>query len=90
MFETGEEQQEAAAMFSNRLKGLKSAQDREKALRDILISIRRSAAARERKMIENSGQEPSPEMLRKLIDDKRELQELQNIRFRLPDAEGGQ
>lgn len=90
MFETGEEQQEAAAMFSNRLKGLTSAQDREKALRDILISIRRSAAARERKMIENSGQEPSPEILRKLIDDKRELQELQNIRFRLPDAEGGQ
>ena len=41
-------------------------------------------------MIENSGQEPSPEILRKLIDDKRELQELQNIRFRLPDAEGGQ
>ena len=87
MFETGEEQQEAASMFSKRLKGLTSASDREKALRDLVISIRRSAADRERKELSSSGQELSPETLKKMIDTKKDLEALRGIRFHLKDAD---
>ena len=37
-------------------------------------------------MIESSGQEPSPEMLLKMLDTKKDLQALQKIRFTLSDA----
>ena len=90
MFETVEEQQEAASMFSTRLKGLTSAQDREKALRDIVISIRRSAADREKKEIGMSGQEPSPEMIRKQLETRKQLQALQSVRFRLKDEKSAE
>ena len=86
MFQTGEEQEEAASLFSKRLKGLTGAREKEKALRDIVISIRKSAAEREKKLIESSGQEPSPEMLLKMLETKKDLQALQKIRFTLSDA----
>ena len=85
MFETVEEQQETASMFSTRLEGLVRAPDREKALRDIVISIRRSAAEREKKEIAESGQEPSPDKIRKLIESRKQLQALQGVRFHLKD-----
>ena len=90
MFETTAEQEEAASLFNTRLKGLVNARDREKALKDIVISIRKSAAEREQKQLENSGTEPSPELFKKLIDTRRELQALQKIRFTLRDAAGAE
>ena len=57
MFGTQQEQEQAAALFNTRLGGLHDARDREKALKDIVISIRRSAAERERKQIEEGLQE---------------------------------
>ena len=85
MFETVEEQQEAASMFSTRLEGLTRAPDREKALRDIVISVRRSAAEREKKEIAESGQEPSPDMIRRMVETRKQLQALQSVRFHLKD-----
>ena len=86
MFETGEEQQEAASMFSKRLDGLTSAQDREKALKELVLRIRRSAAAREKEQFVMSGQELSPDSLKKMLDTKKELEALRSIRFHLKDA----
>ena len=90
MFETQEEQEKAASMFNTRLKGLHDAREREKALKDIVISIRKSAAERERRQIEESTQEPSADMLTKMLSTRKELQALQKISFRLRDAEEAQ
>ena len=83
MFETQEEQEKAASMFNTRLKGLRDTREREKALKDIVISIRKSAAVRDRRQIEESMQEPSPEMLTKMLSTRKELQALEKISFRL-------
>ena len=86
MFETQQEQEQAASMFNTRLKGISDARDREKALKDIVISIRKAAAERERKQFEESMQEPSAEMLGKMLRTKKELQALGKIRFTLRQA----
>ena len=59
----------------------------EKALKDIVISIRRSAADRERRQIEEGMQEPSAEMLTGIMTARKELQALSKISFKLGDAE---
>ncbi len=86
MFETQQEQEQAAALFNTRLKGLISAKDREKALRDIVISIRKDAAERMRRQIEESGREPSAEDITELLKTRKELQALSGTRFHLQDA----
>ena len=83
MFETQQEQELAAAMFNKRLKGLSDTREREKALKDIVISIRKAAAERERKQFENAMQEPSAEMLGKMLSTKKELQALSKIKITL-------
>ena len=83
MFETQQEQELAAAMFNKRLKGLTDTREREKALKDIVISIRKAAAERERKQFEDAMQEPSAEMLGRMLSTKKELQALSKIRFTL-------
>ena len=50
-----------------------------------MISIRRSAAEREKEEIAKSGQEPAPEMIRKMIETRKQLQALQGVRFHLKD-----
>ena len=86
MFETQQEQEQAAALFNTRLKGLISAKDREKALRDIVISIRKDAAERMRRQIEESGREPSAEDITELLKTRKELQALSGTGFHLQDA----
>ena len=51
-----------------------------------MISIRKAAAERERKQFEESMQEPSAEMLGKMLRTKKELQALGKIRFTLRQA----
>ena len=87
MFETQEEQELAASMFNTRLKGLYDVREREKALKDIVISIRKSAAERERRQIEDEMQEPSAELLTGMLNTRKELQALQKISFSLPQAQ---
>ena len=86
MFETEEEQEAAAAMFQSHLRGIYSARDREKALRDIVQAIRKSAADRERTQIEESGHAPTPDELTRLVNNKKEIQALSKISFHLQDA----
>ena len=90
MFGTQEEQEQAASLFNTRLKGLHDAREREKALKDIVISIRRSAADRQRRQIEEGMQEPSAEMLTDIMTARKELQALSKISFKLGDAEDPQ
>ena len=73
----------AAAMFNTRLKGLTDTREREKALKDIVISIRKAAAERERKQFEEGMQEPSAQMLSKMLSTKKELQALGKINISL-------
>ena len=73
----------AAAMFNTRLNGLTDTREREKALKDIVISIRKAAAERERKQFEEGMQEPSAQMLSKMLSTKKELQALGKINFTL-------
>ena len=73
----------AAAMFNTRLKGLTDTREREKALKDIVISIRKAAAEREKKQFEEGMQEPSAQMLSKMLSTKKELQALGKINFTL-------
>jgi DNA primase len=72
MFEDEEEQRQAALLFETRLSGI-TAQELEKALRDVLCSIKRSAIA------DLSGNIDSPNALQKLVEVKRELGKLQNL-----------
>ena len=83
MFESQQEQEMAAAMFNTRLKGLTDTREREKALKDIVISIRKAAAEREKKQFEEGMQEPSAQMLSKMLSTKKELQALGKINFTL-------
>jgi hypothetical protein len=52
-----------------------------------VISIRRSAAERERRQIEEGMQEPTAEMLTGIMTARKDLQALQKISFKLGDAE---
>ena len=86
MFETQQEQEQAAAMFNTRLKGLTDTREREKALKDIVISIRKAAAERERRQFEEGAQAPSDEMVGRMYVTRKELQALSKIRFTLKPA----
>ena len=77
-------------MFNTRLKGISDAREREKALKDIVISIRKAAAEKERRQIEDQTQEPSAQMLTKMLQTRKELQALQKIQFTLSSAENEQ
>jgi DNA primase len=90
MFETEEEQEKAAALFQTRIRGIKDAREREKALRDIVIAIRKAAADRDRRRMEETMQEPTAEELSDMIRTRKELQALQKVRFNLTDAPSGE
>ncbi len=72
LFEDEEEQRQAAALFETRLHGI-TAQELEKALRDVLCSIKRAAI---QDLSENIT---GPESLRKLMESKKELAGLQAL-----------
>ena len=73
-------------MFNTRLKGLTDTREREKALKDIVISIRKAAAERERRQFEEGAQAPSDEMVGRMYVTRKELQALSKIRFTLKPA----
>ena len=73
-FETEEEQREAASLFEEHLEGLTTDSDREKALQDILISLRSETIAR------MSGGSGADNMM-KVIKAKQELEKLRKLRF---------
>ncbi len=76
MFEDEEEQRQAAALFETRLSGI-TQEELEKALRDVLCGIKRSAIQ------DISKDMSSPEALQRLMKAKRELTTLQSLPLRL-------
>ena len=84
MFETEEEQEEAASMFNTRLAGLQNTGDREKALRDILIAIRKDAAERERAQVLSGSGSSDAGAMQRVLQTKKDLQDLRKIRLHLP------
>ena len=86
MFESEEEQEEAASLFHTRLAGLNDAREREKALKDIIVSVRKTAADREQKKSENGEVELSAESVRRRLEAKKDLQALKGIQLHLKDA----
>ena len=84
MFDTDKEQEIAASLFNMRLSGLGTVKEREKALKEILIAIRKDAAERERKALSaGTGSEDAGAMQR-ILKSKKDLQELKKINIHLP------
>ena len=86
MFESEEEQEEAASLFHTRLAGLNDAREREKALKDIIVSVRKTAADREQKKSGSGEVELSAESVRRRLEAKKDLQALKGIQLHMKDA----
>lgn len=76
-FEDEGEQQEAAAMFQEHLIGITDEKEREKALKDVLLSIKRQKVDR---LMKNAA---DPNALREMIREKKQLAELEKKQFHL-------
>lgn len=78
-FDTEEEQKEAAALFSTRLRSELPEEDKEKALRDLLIGVKSGSIERRNKSAE--GVDGSALMT--LMQDKKKLQRLRTLKIAL-------
>ncbi len=78
LFETAQEQEIAAALFQTRIEGITDLKEREKALKDIIYSVKRDAIAR-------MSKEPAmdAEALQRMIKAKKDLQALSRIQIHL-------
>ena len=77
MFEEEEEQAEVASIFNTELERVESRAEREKALKEIVLGIKRNS-------IENSSRDDAGfEGMMKALEDKKKLEKLQNIKFNL-------
>ena len=74
-FDEEEEQKEAASLFEERLQGVESPQEKEKALLDVLLSLKQE------QIQQLSGESGDPQALGKLIAAKKELEQLKKCRF---------
>ena len=81
LFESEEEQREVAAIFNATLQSLETKAEREKALKDTIIRIKKNSIA--------SGQESMEvtdmQALMKIIDDKKMLEKLEKTQINLPE-----
>ena len=77
IFTEEEEQREAAALFETRLK--QPPEDREKALKDILTSVRRASVQR---LAAQADEDPA--LLTQLISAKKSMEALGRLKIRLP------
>lgn len=73
-FDSEQEQQAVSDMFHTRLKGVDSKREREKALRDLILSVKRNSVRR-------LSQKDGPDALGQLIDARRNLEALAKIRI---------
>ena len=74
-FDEEEEQKEAASLFEERLQGVESPQEKEKALLDVLLSLKQE------QIQQLFGESGDPQALGKLIAAKKELEQLKKCRF---------
>ncbi len=78
LFETAEEQEEAATLFHTRIDGISDHKEREKALSDIIYNVKRDSVTRLSRM-----QSMDAVALRTLIKAKKDLQALSKIHIHL-------
>jgi DNA primase len=78
-FTNEEEQREVAALFNTKLDEIESKQEREKALKDIIIKVKKSSLERR-----NQGALPEDmDALKQVIADKRAIEELAKLHISL-------
>jgi DNA primase len=81
LFESEEEHREVAAIFNATLHSLETKADREKALKDTIIRIKKNS-------IDVGSQTMDPtdiQTLMKIVDDKKMLEKLEKIQIQLPE-----
>ncbi len=81
LFESEEEHREVAAIFNATLQNLETKADREKALKDTIIRIKKNS-------IEVGTQTMDPtdmQALMKIVDDKKMLEKLEKVQIQLPE-----
>ena len=77
MFEDEDEQQEVASIFHTTIGEVESAEDQKKALREIVIRVKRDGFLRIRAKIP----ENDPDLIRRTIEEKKLLKELESVDF---------
>ncbi len=75
IFDTEEEMQEAAGLFEERIIGLTSDKEREQALRDVLLSVKRASFEQLQK------QTGDPDILKKIVSGKKELEAIGRLKL---------
>lgn len=80
LFTEEAEQREAAGLFNTRLPLPDTREEKEKALRDIVISVKKGSNERQEK-----AETGSPDALKNMIRRKKELEALRQVRFHLPE-----
>ena len=75
VFEDEEEQREVSQLFETRLSGIENEKDQEKALKDVLMSLKRASLDR---LMKTSG---DPSVLNRIVRSRKILDEIRNARF---------
>ena len=75
VFEDEEEQRLVSQLFETRLSGIENEKDQEKALKDVLMSLKRASLDR---LMKTSG---DPSVLNKIVRSRKILDEIRNARF---------
>ena len=75
VFEDEEEQREVSQLFETRLSGIENEKDQEKALKDVLMSLKRASLDR---LMKPSG---DPSVLNRIVRSRKILDEIRNARF---------
>lgn len=75
MFTDEEQQREVASLFHTRLGELETSQEREKALKETIVRIKQNSIAYRSRHLDPADMEG----LKKLVEDKRRLQEIQKL-----------
>ena len=79
MFEEEEEQGMVARIFNTTVGEIESAQDREKALKETVLRVKKNAMEARRKSLDPAD----PNALMSVVEDKKKLQEMEKISFKL-------
>ncbi|MDO5574150.1 MAG: DNA primase [bacterium] len=78
-FTNEDEQREVAALFNTKLEELESQAEQEKALKDIIIKVKKNSIEQKR----DDGQPEDIDVLARIIADKKAIEELENLHISL-------
>ncbi len=77
-FDSEEEQKEAAQLFETRMDGVQTKEEREKALKDVILSVKRNAL--EQSMLSLQG---NPNALQTIVKLKKQIADLEKLEIRI-------